>query len=350
MKTEKILMNAQGKSIILLIATILVSLSFSKTAVPVFLFSGQSNMVSMASVTDLSADQKKTIDDIMINVSGDCDPSKKGKWLSLGPGFGSQSVNFGMELFFGKTLADSMPDKKIAFIKNAINGSSLGNSNGWLPPSSNNGTGGTHYQNLMRHIDEAIGSFHTAFDTSLYYPRWAGFIWLQGESDAMSQNLADAYQNNLENLIKDIRARLESPDLPVILPMITTGSLWVYSAKIRSADLAVKEKYKNIDTVETKNYRIPDNMHYDASGQINIGRFAALRWLAMHYDYSGIVLVNHRNSANHFPKRLQNTAGVLFFDLSGRKSGSSIRASNLLIAHHSYIGKQNNWAKRVIFR
>lgn len=290
----------------------------------------------------------------MINVSGDCDPSKKGKWLPLGPGFGSQAVNFGMELLFGKTLADSMPSQKIAFIKNAINGSSLGSSDGWLPPSSNNGTGGARYQNLMNHIDEAIKSFHTAFDTALYYPRWAGFIWLQGETDAMYQNLADSYQNNLDNLIKDIRTRLQTPDLPVILPMITTGSMWVHSAKIRSADLAMKEKYQNIDTVETKNYRTPDNMHYDAAGQINIGQIAALRWLAMHYDYSGIVQVDQRNSGNRSPKRLQKIEGVSFIDLSGRKAGSGITASNLLIVQHSFsllnktkTGKQKNWSKMV---
>lgn len=43
-KSGKYQFQAQGKRIMLLICTILVSLSYGKTAIPVFLFSGQSNM------------------------------------------------------------------------------------------------------------------------------------------------------------------------------------------------------------------------------------------------------------------------------------------------------------------
>ncbi len=318
-----------------LAAALFVSSAHGKTAVPVFLLFGQSNMVSMASVNDLTADQKKTVENVMINAGADCDPAKKGKWMTLGPGFGSQAVNFGPELMFGRTLSDSMPGKKIAFIKDAINGSPLGQSSGWLPPSSNSGTGGTLYKNMIAHLDAAIKSFGTAFDTAQYTPRWAGFVWLQGETDAMTQSLANAYETNLGNLIKDIRAKVATPDLPVILPLITTLSIWTYNAKVRGADLVMKQNLENVDTLETKDYPTPDGMHYNAAGQLKIGQISALRWLAMHYNYSGMVPIvahHHYSEPASALSRPQTTmAQIIGLDLSGRKITASSNVSGLHI-------------------
>ncbi len=298
-----------------------VSMSYGKTEVPVFLLSGQSNMVGMGSVNDLTADQKKITENVKINVDADCDPSKKGKWLPLGPGFGNGASNFGPELFFGKTLADSMADRKIAFIKNAVNGAPLGTSGGYMPPSSSNGTGGQNYRNMMNHVGKAMESFHTAFDTSEYSPRWAGFVWLQGESDAMQGgSLANDYEANLENLIGDIRVAVETPDLPVILPLITTSSLWKECDKIRGADVTMIGKLENIDTMETKGFQLPDNMHYNAEGLVKIGRVCALRWLAMEYDYGDPVPVVRRGSdrSGAISRPRMETGASALFDLSGR--------------------------------
>jgi hypothetical protein len=301
------------------------SISYSKTAVPVFLLCGQSNMVSMASVNDLTADQKKSIENVMINVNGDCDAAKKGKWLSLGPGFGSQAANFGLELLLGKTLIDSMPGKKVAFIKYAINGSPLGQASGWLPPRSNNGTGGTHYKNMLAHVNTSLKTFNSAFDTSKYAPCWAGFIWLQGETDAMDKRQTDSYQTNLENLIKDIRDTLKTPDLPVILPLITTVSMWTYSSKIRDADVVMKGKYENVDTLETKNYQTPDGMHYNAAGQIKIGEIAAWRWLNMKYKYEKTVSINQYHVSRTRAGSPVKKTEYAYFDLSGRRLLPSVK-------------------------
>jgi hypothetical protein len=276
-------------------------------------------MVSMASVNDLPVDQKKSVENVMINVSGDCDPAKKGKWLPLGPGFGSQAANFGLELLMGKTLTDSMGGK-IAFIKYAINGSPLGLASGWLPPSSNKGTGGTHYKNMLEHVGVALKSFTTAFDTTKFTPCWAGFIWLQGETDAMDEKQANAYQTNLENLVKDLRETLKTPDLPVILPLITTVTMWTYSSRIRDADIAMKTKYNNIDTLETKNYQTPDGMHYNAAGQIKIGQITAWRWLGLKYQYEKTVSITQ-----NLEKRVLSDALLdkqmhfASYDLTGKK-------------------------------
>jgi hypothetical protein len=301
--------------------------SYGKTDVPVFLLSGQSNMAGMqALVSDLTADQKKTVDSVMIHMDAEGDAAKRGKWLTLGPGFGSTSSNLGPELFFGRILSDSAPgkSKKIALIKDAVSGTTLGQAGGWLPPSSNNGTGGTLYKNMMTHIDKAMKSFTTAFDTSKFTPRWAGFVWLQGENDAMQQSTASTYETNLTNLIKDIRAKVEVPDLPVILPMIDVQSRWTYNSQVRAADVACKQKLKNVDTMDTKG--LPTNgIHYMAQGHVKIGTICAQRWLNMNFTYGNgtvpIVYHNRQPEISMLYQVLPFSSGILF-DVMGRKIGA----------------------------
>jgi len=298
-----------------------VTLAFGKTDVPIFLFSGQSNMVCLgATVSGLTADQKKTIDNIKIDSRADQNTKT---WTMLGPGFGADANHFGPELFFGRTLSDSMTGKKIAFIKDATSGTYLGKTDGWLPPSSNNGTGGTLYKNMMTHIDKAMASFNTAFDTAQYIPRWAGFVWLQGEYDGMDQTLANKYETNLTNLIKDIRAKTGVPDLPVILEMIKPISAWQYAAAVRAADVACKQKLKNVDTMDTKNLALSsDNVHYNAASQIVIGTISAQRWLNMKFNYGPPVpIAYHYSQPSITQQQLQGApfSGVTLFDLSGRK-------------------------------
>jgi hypothetical protein len=303
-----------------------VTLSLGKTDVPVFLFSGQSNMVCLgSSVSDLTADQKKTVDNIKIDSRAD---NNTKTWATLGPGFGADANHFGPELFFGRTLSDSMPGKKIAFIKDATSGTYLGKTDGWLPPSSNNGTGGTLYKNMMTHIDKAMASFNTAFDTAQYTPRWAGFVWLQGEFDGMDQTLANKYEVNLTNLIKDIRAKTGVPDLPVILEMIKPISTWKYADAVRAADVACKQKLKNVDTMDTKNLALSsDNVHYNAASQIVIGTVSAQRWVNMHFNYGGLVPVAFKAShplGTHRLPRMTMIPIVNIYDLSGRRIFASM--------------------------
>lgn len=248
--------------------------------VPVFLFSGQSNMICLGSaVSDLpSEDQNKTYENIKIHNKSD---NATSGWSTLKPGFGADADHFGPELYFGKVLSDSLPGRKFAFIKDAHSGTYLGKADGWLPPSS--GGPGTFYENMANHINNALESFNNAFDTSAYTPRWAGFIWLQGEFDAMDGNLAEKYEENLTNLINDIREMAETEDLPAIIPMIAPLSIWSQHQKVRDAEVAVAENIINVDTMDTEGLDFSDGVHFNAASQIIIGTVCAKRWLAMEF-------------------------------------------------------------------
>lgn len=313
-----------------------------KTIVPLFLFSGQSNMVGLGTdASQLSSEEKKEIENIKLyNVS---DQKKDvGEWKTFGPDLGATSNMFGMsgnyfgpELFFGRVLADSMPDKKMAFIKDAMSGTYLGKSDGWLPPSS--GGPGTLYGDMMKHIDEALESFNDAFDTSLYTPKWAGFIWHQGEFDAQKnyKDLADKYEENLTNLIKDIREMAEDDSLPVIIPMISQATLmrWDFIDIVHEAEIAVAEKLHNCDTTKIIDYNLSDGIHYDTPSMKKIGTNCALRWLAMGFTddwWKPVPVVYQTEKRMSIP--VQNAySNPKFFDLSGRmvRSIKSSGASGL---------------------
>lgn len=262
--------------------------SFAKTDIPVILLSGQSNMTGYADASGLTADQKKNIDNVKIfmDLVWEGDASKLRKWLTLGTGFGSNANRIGPELFLGRILSEAMPGKKIALIKSASGSTYLGKKEHWLPPSSNNGVGGDLYKRMMNTVDAAIKSFSIAFDTSQYTPRWAGFVWLQGEFDAEDLNLSNAYEKNLTNLINDIRSELNTPDLPIIIPMIDIQGQWTYHKIVRAANIEVVKKMKNVDTLDTKGFET-DGTHYKAQGQVKIGTITAQRWLNMKYNYQG---------------------------------------------------------------
>jgi hypothetical protein len=300
-------------------ACVCTSASAAKTEVPLFLFSGQSNMVGLGTNTaDLTAEQKKAYPDIRIYLDAEGDAAKLKKWSTLGPGFGGTSTQFGPELFFGKVLADSFPGRKFAFIKVARSGTYLGKATEWLPPSSNGGKGGTYYTAMMASIDAALKAFPSAFDTSLYTPRWAGFLWLQGEFDAMDATLANQYETNLANLVKDIRAKAGVANLPVVLPMIDVQPIWTNNAKIRAADVALTKSLTHVDTVDTKGLPT-DNIHYKAAGMLIIGQRSAARLLAMK-TLSVPVGISVREGAS---VRHRAVSPSVWFDASGRRMGGS---------------------------
>lgn len=286
----------------LLAAIVLLSaiVGYAKTDVPVFLLAGQSNMTGYAASSGLQSGQGNDVNNVKIYMDlpdWEKNTSRVKKWLTLGNNFGAQGVNIGPELFFGRTLSDSMPNQKIALIKVSAGSTYLGNYSDpakandlWVPPSSNNGNAGPHYKRMISVIDVALKSFNTAYDTAQYTPRIAGFLWLQGEFDGQVDALAKAYEANLTYLINDLRKDTKVTDLPAIIAMIDAQNSWQFNSTIRAAEVAVTKKMKNVDTLDTKGFPT-DKIHYTAPGQVKIGTIAAQRWLKMKYAYSPAVSV-----------------------------------------------------------
>jgi hypothetical protein len=298
-------------------------MSNAKTDLPVFLLSGQSNMTGYGGRSGLTTDQQKNVDSVKIyfNTRWEGNASKLRQWLTLGTGFGSTIDSIGPELYFGRTLSDSMPAKRVALIKFSSGSTYLGKSSDWLPPSSNTGTGGTLYTWMKTAIDTLYKKINVVYDTSKYSPRWAGFIWLQGEFDAYDTAYANAYEKNLTNLIKDIRSALNDTLLPVIIPMISTYSGWKYNSTVRAAEVAVTKKFKNVDTLDTKAFTTDANGHYTGQSQVKIGTIAAQRWLAMNYNGQTVPIAYQYSPslvAQTQKPQVSHMSGFLY-DVSGRR-------------------------------
>lgn len=297
----------------------------AKTDVPVFLLTGQSNMSGYASANDLTADQRQEVGNVKIyaDMTWEGDNAKERKWLNLGPGFGSGAGRIGPELSMGRALSELMPDTKIALLKICCGSTYLGlmqskANDCWVPPSSNNGNAGAHYKRMLSSIETALSKFNDAFDTSEYTPRWAGFVWLQGEFDGQDRNLSNAYEENLTNLINDVRGDLEVDDLPIIIPMIDVQNSWPYNAIVRAAEVAVTRNMENVDTLDTRGFET-DGAHYRARGQVKIGTITAQRWMDMDYEYRTPVVVGRGNAPIHIVNRPAARISLLpQYDLAGR--------------------------------
>ena len=194
-------------------------------------------------------------------------------WLrdGLGSGFGDRDGKgtFGPELLFGYTMAPQDPAQVLAIIKIAWGATNLAVQ--WRPPSAG-GVTGNLYTDWVKFFKEAMAKLDPAFE-----PEVAGMLWMQGESDASDRKMTGEYAKNLAALIKDIRAEVKQPAMPVVLAQISKVPAWGpdLGEGLRAAQLEVVKTVPNTATFATDDYKLGDPWHYDTAGMISLGeRFA----------------------------------------------------------------------------
>ncbi len=207
----------------------------------------------------------------------------------LNIGFGGDDNKLGPELGFGHLLGADTEDQ-ILIIKTCWGGKNLAVD--FRPPSSG-GTTGIYYNQMMQDITSAIANIATEFpqytggDVKI-----AGFAWFQGWNDGEEQSFLDEYEQNLINLIADVRTDLNVPNLPVVVGLtgnggrtVDQGDAWVNSlqtqlvpAQISAAEFS---GHSNVVYAETRDYWIdgdaspePDFVHHwknNAESYLRIG-------------------------------------------------------------------------------
>ena len=235
--------------------------------VKVFILAGQSNMEGQA-VVDLDGpdynDGKGTLVKLM------ADPAKTalfqhlksadGKWTvrkdvwvryqredqplltgPLGLGFSvyGDEHHFGPELQFGHVVGDNI-ENPVLIIKTAWGGKSLYRD--FRPPSSG-GKVGKYYSLMIQQVREALANMDQEFPAlkGCGY-ELAGFVWYQGWNDGVNGRTAvPEYEQNLVNLIHDVRREFNTPKLPVVIGELTGP--WLKATgdwqALRSAQAAV---------------------------------------------------------------------------------------------------------------
>jgi len=241
-----------------------------KGPVKVFILAGQSNMEGHAasSTLDYLGEDPKygpllgkikkpdgtwvVRDDVWIEYLG-----RKGN-LELGYGVGdgkpsagdpalpwtANSRKFGPELAFGIDLGDYF-ENQVLLIKTCWGGHSLyGN---FRPPSSG-GQMGASYSNMVAITRNVLKNLKTLFPDydEAKGCEIAGFLWFQGFNDQFDPKVVAEYEQNLVNLIKDLRKEFKVPNLPVVIGALGTGG---QKGPIAQAQEAAAKRPEFKDTV-----------------------------------------------------------------------------------------------------
>ncbi len=199
-----------------------------KSPVKVFVLAGQSNMEGQGFI---SGTQKGTLETVvkdpasaprfkhLVDMDGKwvkrddvwCSYGNKGA-LTVG-GFAAGGA-IGPELGFGWVTGDYL-ENQVLLIKVAVGGTSLAGD--WRPPGSGGKVGGW-YTEMIRSVKEQLQNLKTDFPN--YDGKGfeiAGFGWHQGWQDGCVQAMADEYEVNMINFIKDVRKDLGVANLPFVI-------------------------------------------------------------------------------------------------------------------------------------
>ena len=263
---------------------------------------GQSNMEGFGTNSELEESLRGKIDGAWIfqpTAVPDQQPATGlGKWAPVEPGHGTGfssdgqtnrlSNRFGVELSFARAMRQRLPDRKIAILKYARNGSSIdrraaGNWGCWEPDFT--ATSGQYreinqYDQFLAAVNAALAVRDIDGDGTedRLIPR--GILWMQGESDAVhGEEIALAYGQNLKRLIDLMRAALRVDDLPVAMGRIsdsrrsTDNPVWKFGDIVRAQQMefAAKDRAARIVT-DTDLYSYSDPYHYDSAGYTDLGR------------------------------------------------------------------------------
>jgi Carbohydrate esterase, sialic acid-specific acetylesterase/Immunoglobulin I-set domain len=179
---------------------------------------------------------------------------------------------FGPELMFGQVLSKA-GYSSTSLIKVAHGGTNLYAN--WRSPLSG-GTVGPLYTELRTRIQSlksAPASVNPSCTTRAC--KWSAFVWFQGEADADSVN-GDLYEQNLKNLIADVRSDTGSPTLPVVIVQIGSWAQSLKSGKtVAAAQASVVSADKYARIVNTAD-NLSGFYHYDPASKLIIGERVAL--------------------------------------------------------------------------
>ena len=190
----------------------------------------------------------RTRDDVFVRYQPEGSALKAGP---LGMGFTPYGGgnHFGPELELGFVLGDAI-DEPVLLVKTAWGGKSLYAD--FRPPSSG-GAAGHYYRLMLEDVRNALSRIDEEFPALRgKKPELAGFVWYHGWNDGCDPaNAVPQYEQNLVNLVRDVRAEFGVADLPAVIGEITGP--WVDAPDewktLREAQrkAAVREELKSAD-------------------------------------------------------------------------------------------------------
>lgn len=182
-------------------------------------------------------------------------------------------VGVGLGRTFGIELAERSPNVTIGLIPCAVGGSPI---DAWTP--------GTYYAPTKSHPwDDAIRRAKAA----MQHGTLRGIFWHQGESDS-SAELAESYQEKLDDLIHRLRQELNASEVPVIVGQLGQFPERPWNEFRQTVDRAHRELPQRV----ARTAFVPsdglvhggDEVHFDAASYREFGRRFAQAYLSLVAD------------------------------------------------------------------
>lgn len=279
------------------VASLLSGRTLDAKVFKLYYLGGQSNMDGYGYTRELPDDLQGPVRGVMIfhgNTAADgVEEDGRGIWAELRPGHGvdfasdgrtnAYSERCGVEITFARRLRELEPEANIAIIKYSRGGTSIDISAadrfGCWDPDYSEGNGVNQYDHFLATVRNALAVRDIDGDGQPDTLVPAGIVWMQGESDANAEPVAQQYQANLKRLMDLIRAAFRRDDLPVVIGRISDsgqdpdGRVWDYGTAVREAQATFVENDESAALVTTTDgYRYSDKWHYDTAGYIDLGR------------------------------------------------------------------------------
>ena len=222
-----------------------------------------------------TADGKWTVrDDVQMWYQREDQPLLAGP-LALGFSVYGDVHHFGPELQFGHVIGDAL-ENPVLIIKTAWGGKSLFKD--FRPPSSG-GEVGKYYQLMIAQVRDVLSNMESAFPAMKGRKcEIAGLVWYQGWNDGCDpKNAVPEYEQNLVNLIGDVRREFKLPKLPVVIgeltgPWVKAEGEWDALRKAQAAAAARPEFAGNVMFVPTHDFvREPEDSPNPGHGHHEFG-------------------------------------------------------------------------------
>ena len=249
--------------------------------VQMFILAGQSNTEGLGLNTDLKSPYDKPEPKVQMWMNND-------KGLEpLAGGFGHVPQWFGSAVTLCHALKTALQGKPIVIVKAGYSGANLAAD--WNPKT------GQWYGVLKEKIEKATAALTAQGKTV----NLAGMFWIQGESDTMNKDMAEAYEANLTAFISTVRQDLKSPELPFVFTRVheklgdPESSVhgqggFNFVPIVRKGQEAVATKVPRTKLVNTDKLSLrlkPPNydnlVHYDSEGFLDLGKALAKAYLEL---------------------------------------------------------------------
>lgn len=257
----------------------------------VFILAGQSNMVGWGDSGKLPGELRNGNQRVLMFENGKWQPLKPFKKAQKNQEkIGMTEFTFGPEIAFGHAMAKAWPEETIGIVKFAIGGTSILT---WKPDWSKEdadrvgqGRLGSLYKKLMEKVEQARKSREIEI---------VGFLWVQGGGDMKNIAVAKEYLNNLKSLVAAVRKdtgvsnlpffcgsarRTDDPDDISDLKPQRVGGRYPAVEFVLKAQWDAQQEIPHFRTVILRDIEThPMNVHYNTTGQLEVGRLFAESFL-----------------------------------------------------------------------